>query len=128
MLRPIHFEIHCDETERAAKFYTDIFGWKIQKWEHADYWLVMTGEKETPGIDGGLMKRMHPGTTLGDKMQAWVCTIDVPNCDEYVKKAEKAGGKNCVPKMAIPTVGWLAYCTDTEGNIFGLMESDPNAK
>jgi predicted enzyme related to lactoylglutathione lyase len=32
-----------------------------------------------------------------------------------------------VPKMAIPGVGWLAYCTDTEGNVFGLMQNDPNA-
>jgi predicted enzyme related to lactoylglutathione lyase len=29
--------------------------------------------------------------------------------------------------MAIPGVGWLAYCKDTEGNIFGMMQSDKNA-
>ena len=27
-----------------------------------------------------------------------------------------------------PGVGWLAYFHDTEGNIFGAMQSDPNAK
>jgi predicted enzyme related to lactoylglutathione lyase len=37
------------------------------------------------------------------------------------------GGAVAVPKMAIPGVGWLAYCTDPEGNIFGLMQDDPNA-
>jgi uncharacterized protein len=30
--------------------------------------------------------------------------------------------------MAIPGVGWLAYAKDTEGNIFGFMQSDPAAK
>ncbi len=32
-----------------------------------------------------------------------------------------------LPKMAVPGVGWLAYCKDTEGNIFGFMQSDETA-
>ena len=35
-----------------------------------------------------------------------------------------AGGTVAVPKMAIKGVGWLAYCKDPEGNIFGLMPSN----
>jgi predicted enzyme related to lactoylglutathione lyase len=30
--------------------------------------------------------------------------------------------------MGVPGVGWLAYFKDTEGNIFGIMQNDPNAK
>jgi predicted enzyme related to lactoylglutathione lyase len=30
--------------------------------------------------------------------------------------------------MPIPGLGWLAYYKDTEGNIFGMMQPDPNAK
>ena len=40
----------------------------------------------------------------------------------------RAGGTIALPKMPIPGMGWLAYCKDTEGNIFGMMQSDPNAK
>jgi predicted enzyme related to lactoylglutathione lyase len=29
--------------------------------------------------------------------------------------------------MPIPGMGWLAYVKDTEGNIFGMMQSDPAA-
>jgi len=29
--------------------------------------------------------------------------------------------------MPIKSVGWLAYCKDTEGNIFGMMQEDKNA-
>jgi predicted enzyme related to lactoylglutathione lyase len=29
--------------------------------------------------------------------------------------------------MPIPGVGWLAYCKDTEGNVFGIMQDDPQA-
>ena len=38
------------------------------------------------------------------------------------------GGSMAVPKMAVPGVGWLAYCKDTEGHIFGMMQNDPAAK
>ena len=33
-----------------------------------------------------------------------------------------------MPKTAIPTVGYFAYCHDTEGNLFGVMQRDPDAK
>jgi len=29
--------------------------------------------------------------------------------------------------MPIPTMGWLAYCKDTEGNLFGMMQMDSKA-
>jgi predicted enzyme related to lactoylglutathione lyase len=29
--------------------------------------------------------------------------------------------------MAIPGVGWLAYCADSEGNTFGIMQADERA-
>jgi predicted enzyme related to lactoylglutathione lyase len=30
--------------------------------------------------------------------------------------------------MAIPTVGYFAYLEDTEGNLFGVMQSDTTAR
>jgi uncharacterized protein len=30
--------------------------------------------------------------------------------------------------MAVPGIGWLAYVTDTEGNIFGMIQPDTAAK
>jgi len=29
--------------------------------------------------------------------------------------------------MPVPTMGWFATCSDTEGNEFGLWQTDPNA-
>lgn len=44
MARIVHFEIPADDPERAIKFYEDVFGWEVQKWEGPfDYWLVTTG-------------------------------------------------------------------------------------
>ena len=117
--RVIHFEIHADDPERAAKFYEKALGWKIQKWEGPmEYWMVTTG-KDGPGIDGGIMRRMEGGSTWN--------TVDVENLDKTVEKIVKAGGRQVSPKQAVPGIGWAAYCADSEGNVFGLMQSDPAA-
>lgn len=121
-MRVAHFEINADDPKRAIKFYTAVFGWEIVKWGGPiDYWLVTTGPDDEPGINGGLMKRMDPHSTT-------VNTITVPSVDEFTKKVSEEGGKVIVPKQAIPGVGYMAYCQDTEGNTFGLMEPDESAK
>jgi hypothetical protein len=98
-----------------------VFGWKFTKWEGpAPYWLITTGPKEEPGIDGGLLPRRDPS-------QPCVNTIGVANVDDTIKTVEKNGGKIALPKMAVPGVGWLAYCQDTDGNMFGVMQMDPSA-
>ena len=55
MNRVVHFEIYADDTERAKKFYADIFGWTYQDWSFngAPYFGVLTGGEGTkePGID-----------------------------------------------------------------------------
>ena len=33
MARVVHFEIHADDPERAAKFYEAAFGWSVSKWD-----------------------------------------------------------------------------------------------
>ena len=37
-------------------------------------------------------------------------------------------GKVVVPKMAVPKMGYLAICLDTENNTFGIWETDESAK
>jgi len=57
-----------------------------------------------------------------------IVNIDVPSVNEFARKIEEAGGKVVKPKDAIPGVGYFAYCADTEGNVFGIMQEDANAK
>lgn len=121
MPRVIHFEISADDPERASKFYAEVFGWDIQKWAGPkDYWLISTGESAAPGINGGMFKREGPVN--------YVNTIDVPDVDDFVKKIEEHGGKVAMPKTAIPGVGYLVYCHDTENNLFGVLQPEGNAR
>lgn len=128
MARVGHFEIHADDPNRAINFYQNAFDWQFSKWDGPqDYWLIKTGTSDTPGIDGGLLKRMGPPPADGQAVNAYVCTLLSHNLDEEMNNALANGGAVAVPKMAVPGVGWLAYVKDTEGNIFGLMQDDPAA-
>ncbi len=130
MNRIVHFEIHAENPERAIKFYQDVFGWTMEKWGDNEYWMVMTAPKESkePGINGGLLLRKGSAPTNGQAVNAFVCTVQVDLIDETIKKIEKAGGTVASPKTALPGMAWQAYYKDTEGNIFGVHQTDPNAK
>jgi predicted enzyme related to lactoylglutathione lyase len=121
MPRVIHFEIPADNTERVVNFYRRAFGWKIEKYGSMNYWLVTTGEDTEHGINGAIAEKddTHPTT---------INTVSVPSYYESLKKIKEAGGQVLTPKMTVPNVGYMAYCKDTEGNIFGIMQTDPNAK
>jgi len=121
MPRVVHFELQADDPERASGFYTAVFGWDIKKWKGPmDYWLVTTGPKDGPGIDGAIMRRMSPGGST-------INTIAVEDLDAAVRKLTKAGGKVITQKQTIPGVGLFCYCADTEGNTIGLLQSDMKA-
>jgi predicted enzyme related to lactoylglutathione lyase len=119
--RVVHFEIPCDDPEKTMDFFKEVFGWNFQQFGSEPYWMAMTGDPKSPGINGGIMKKRDP-------KQPVVNSINVADIDKSVSAIEKAGGKIVVPKMPIPTVGWLAYFTDPDGNIHGVYQDDPSAK
>lgn len=129
--RIVHFEIQAENTERAQKFYTDVFGWEFPKWMDEPLYIgVMTAPKDSkePGINGGLLIRKGTTPTNGQSVNAFVCTVQVDNIDETIKKIETAGGTLALAKYAIMNMAWQAYYKDTEGNIFGIHQRDENAK
>lgn len=122
MPRVIHFEIAVDDTDRAVKFYSTVFGWKINKWEGtAEYWLVSTDDGKEHGINGAIMKREDPNTST-------INPIDVSNVLDFMESVKKNGGTVLTKKTTVPGVGYFAYCKDTEGNTFGIMEEYESAK
>jgi len=136
MTRPIHFEIHADEPARCAKFYADVFGWLFEEYPGMSYWIIYTTGKKTPfgdqsggpGINGGMLKRKGPAPAEGAAVNAYVTTMGCEDYDAMHAKILAAGGTVALPKMAIAGMAWQGYYKDTEGNIFGLHQPDPNAK
>ena len=122
----VHFEIPADDAERSRKFYSDLFGWKMEKWpgmeSGMDYWIINTTDNEGgKAVGGGMMKRQNP-------QQGITNFIDVTSVDEYSAKVQSLGGKIVAPKQAVPTMGYFAVCLDTENNTFGIWETNQNAK
>lgn len=120
MPRVVHFEISADDPARAVAFYQNVFGWEVNQWEGQDYWLLTTGAADTPGIDGALMRRREGAPNV-------VNTIDVADLDASLAAVDANGGR-MMDRMVVPGVGYLAYCWDSEGNFFGMMQRDLDAK
>lgn len=117
----VWFEIPADNPERAKAFYSNLFGWKINPFPGtSDYSHIDTGGGDD-SPDGALKRRQHPGEPV-------VNYIAVDSVDKFADKIAKLGGKICMAKTAVPQMGYFAVCQDTEGNAFGIWESDPNAK
>jgi len=125
----VHFEIPSDNVDRSKKFYSDLFGWNIEKVapeklpEGLEYWAITTTDHNgNNAVAGGMMKRMMP------EQQGITNYIDVKSVEEYSSKVEQLGGKVRMAKMAVPGMGYLAVCSDTENNTFGLWGHDTTAK
>ncbi|MDB5755847.1 MAG: glyoxalase [Massilia sp.] len=129
MSRPMHFEIQASNPQALIDFYSSLFGWSFNKWEGGDYWLIHTGPDDQPGINGGLLPRRGPPPENMAAVNAFVITVDVDKLDDKLAKVDSIGGGGvvCVPKMAVPGIGWLAYVKDPDGNIFGMMQADTHA-
>ena len=119
----VHFEIPADDVEKLRKFYSQLFGWKIEKMPGpVEYWGIQTvpvdekGVPIRPGVNGGIMKKQNPEHKP-------VNYVLVESVDEYIKKIESLNGKIVVPKMEVPGVGWWALALDPEGNQFAILQS-----
>ena len=123
MDKVVHFEIPFDNKQRAMKFYTDSFGWRLTDMPEMSYVMAETaptGDNQLPkapgAINGGLFQRPkeapHP-----------VLYVGVESIDASLKKAQAAGGKVVTPKTPIPGMGAFARVTDSEGNVVGLFEN-----
>lgn len=118
----VWFEIPADDVERAKSFYGALFGWKIEKVPGmTDYWHIDTGGSDD-APDGGVMKRQEP------QQQGITNYIGVASVDESAAKVEKLGGKICMPKTAVPQMGYFVICRDPENNTFALWEKAQDAK
>ena len=131
MAKPIHFEIHVDDMERAKKFYGEVFGWTFEDWSDyagMTYFGAVTGAEDEPGINGALMQRQGPPPQQNQPLNGFACTMSVDDYDSTEEKILANGGTLALPKYALPGMAWQGYYTDTEGNLFGIHEPDENAK
>ncbi|KAH7393146.1 hypothetical protein BKA64DRAFT_675407 [Cadophora sp. MPI-SDFR-AT-0126] len=124
-------EIPATDMSRVQKFYSDVFGWTYDGMspmldENGSPTFVMFNKGTT---NGGFVKvqpedlltaSLHPDND-GKKKLSVRNTISVDSVDDSLGKIEEAGGKLYIPKVQLPKdMGFVAYFTDSEGNVMGL--------
>ena len=118
----VHFDVPAEDIERAKKFYSALLGWKFESFPEMQYNLITTTNLDgTPGVGGGMGKRMEPS-------QRMMNYFGVSSIDASIKEVKSLGGSIVSKKMAVPQMGYLVNCIDTEGNMFGLWEEDTKAR
>jgi predicted enzyme related to lactoylglutathione lyase len=130
MKNPVsHFEIYADNPDALARFYTNLFDWKVEQMPGNDnYKLVQTVDvddqhtaKQAGGINGGIMKRPDP------KAPNLINYVTVDSLDGALERAGKLGAKVMKGKSAVSGMGWFAILSDPEGNAFALWQQDKAA-
>jgi uncharacterized protein len=113
------FAIHADDVDRAVAFYEAVFGWRFEPWGPPGFYLIHTGDDDSPGVQGLLHKRREPRTGTG--LNGFEPTFSVDDLDPIIAAVEANGGRIVMGKSPIPTVGTLIRFLDTEGNDVGAM-------
>jgi uncharacterized protein len=111
----VWFEVVGKDGGGLRRFYSDLFGWKIDgAASDMDYGLVAAANG---GIGGGVGESQDQGPGH----VTFFVEVDDPAA--YLAKVEKLGGKTVVPPMEVPSYNLtFAYFTDPQGHLIGLSK------
>jgi len=118
-----HFAINAADTERAARFYEAVFGWKFQSWGPPGFFMI-----EMPPAAMALRASLQQRPEGRPSAQGgFEVTIAVPDAAAAVAAVEQHGGKITMPLCTLPGIGQLFFFEDPEGNLVGAMQYDAPA-
>ena len=132
MMNPVvHFEMPYHDRDRAARFYAEAFGWKLEKLgaEMGHYVTGITAETDArPGEPAGAI-------TVGmyEYKKDWPAqypsaVIAVEDMAAAMARVTKAGGEVLGEPMLIPGIGDYVAFFDTERNRHSMLKAIPPAR
>lgn len=111
------FEIIGGDADRVQKFYSELFGWKIDANNDMKYGLVSA---EEAGLGGGIGP--NPDGSAGYV----TFYVGVDDINASMAKAEKLGGKVIMPPTELPDFQvTFALFADSEGHVVGMTQNPP---
>jgi predicted enzyme related to lactoylglutathione lyase len=113
------FEVHGADPEKAAAFYSELFGWSTQTFPEMTYTLIDT--HSGAGMNGGI------GKTLEGQPPHAVFYAEDTDIQALLEKAESLGATTVTPVTVIPDMATFAQFTDPFGNMIGLVQGDGGA-
>jgi uncharacterized protein len=114
----VHVELNSADPEKAKKFYSQLFQWKLETVPNSAapsgaYTMIEVGS----GTGGGIMKQV-PGGPSG-----WLAYVEVDDLQATTQQAERLGGKIMKDITEVPGMGWFSFIEDPTGAVLGLWKS-----
>jgi predicted enzyme related to lactoylglutathione lyase len=108
-----YVEIPATDVDASARFYTDVFAWKVRA--RGDGTRAFD---DTSGAVSGTWVVGRPP----QHESSMLTYIMVDSIDASLKKIAKAGGRVATPKTSIGPAGAFATFHDPAGNLVGLYQ------
>ncbi len=122
----VHVDLPAENPEAAAKFYEEVFGWKLTHNQEFSYWMFDAeggpgGGFTSPGSYDG-----H-GSAEGYQIGKVLVYLGSEDIEADLARVEASGGRIIMPSMAIGEMGWMAVFADPSGNHLGFYKYPPTA-
>ena len=112
----VHIEFPCKDVDRGQAFWGGLFGWEFGNvMEGMDYRMGPAGGNAGAAVFPAAEETGHPRFYF-----------ETPDIEASRAKIKELGGE-AEEKTPVPTHGWFAACTDSEGNAFSLWQVDTSA-
>jgi hypothetical protein len=112
-------DLASPDPERAAKFYTELLGWKVDMLTgyEAPYWQAsMYGVPEA-----GIMPTPPSAPGTSEVPPTWMVYFGVRSVVQTIERAPALGGNPIMGPMEVGNVKW-AMLSDPAGAVFAIME------
>jgi uncharacterized protein len=108
-------QLNTNDTERASEFYSQLFGWRIERTEGTEipYWGIYVGD----ALNAGMMM-LQPDSPAPPH---WLVYFGHNDLDGAAEKITSRGGTVLVPKTPVPG-GEFVVGQDAQGAVFGLFD------
>jgi len=123
----VHFEIIGEDAEALQAFFSDLFGWKAERFETnspMSYGMVAREENVLPdgtGIGGGIGQ-------APEGQPGWLTFyVEVPDVEAALAKAERLGGARVSGPDQVMDGLVIGHFNDPEGHLIGVATNSAPA-
>jgi hypothetical protein len=120
----VHFEIVGRDYDTLERFYSTLFGWKLDRNNPVGYGMISREDNLNAagiGIGGGIMAATgdmagYPGHST------WY--VEVPDVEAALARSEQLGGTRVMGPAPVPGGPTLGQFRDPEGHLVGLVQAE----
>jgi len=118
-------DVTIPDTEAAAEFYTELFGWKalaVPGGESMPYTMFLLGDRPVAG-----MAPLRPEDAAAGRRPVWSPYVIVADADATARRAKALGATLLMEPMQIADAGKMFFAIDPVGAAIGFWEAGEHA-